>query len=358
MVLGGASGWLDNRAGRLDEFKVLAIDGGGIKGLYSAKILSLFEAELQRKHGNNARIVDYADLICGTSTGGLIALALALRIAAEKICEFYEKRGPEIFRGSHTLAARLRQTLFGGKFSDGPLRRALEDMFGESTMGDSHCLLCIPTFDFTRGTYEVFKFDHPEGKLCRHNLIPMVDVALATSAAPTFFPLAQISQENNAQYVDGGVWANNPSLVALTEALWHFVGPDKKYSRVNLLSIASLNGLCGKPPIANRRRSFLTWAPDLFDLSLTGQSEFSDVFLTMLQKQGALNLTYSRVPGAVVGKEHMPYIQLDIATPRAFALMKQFATEMYHEVRKKPALAEFFETPKTYQTQVRKSAHA
>ena len=66
MVLGGASGWLDNRAGRLDEFKVLAIDGGGIKGLYSAKILSLFEAELQRKHGNNARIVDYADLICGT----------------------------------------------------------------------------------------------------------------------------------------------------------------------------------------------------------------------------------------------------------------------------------------------------
>ena len=101
----------------MKQFKVLTIDGGGIKGLYSAKILSFFEADLRRVHGDAARIVDYADLICGTSTGGLIALALALRIPAEKICEFYETKGPQIFKGSQGFFALLRQTLFGGKFS-------------------------------------------------------------------------------------------------------------------------------------------------------------------------------------------------------------------------------------------------
>lgn len=136
----------------MKQFKVLSIDGGGIKGLYSAKILSLFEADLRQEHGDTARIVDYVDLICGTSTGGLIALALALRIPADKICQFYETKGPHIFKGSQGFFALLRQALFGGKFSDKPLRDALDEMFQEHTIADSHCLLCIPTYDFTQGT--------------------------------------------------------------------------------------------------------------------------------------------------------------------------------------------------------------
>jgi patatin-like phospholipase/acyl hydrolase len=71
-------------------------------------------------------------------------------------------------------------------------------------MGDSDCLLCIPTYDFTHGTYGIFKFDHKEGKLSRHNTVPMVDVALATSAAPTYFPLAQIAKENNTSMWTAG----------------------------------------------------------------------------------------------------------------------------------------------------------
>lgn len=332
----------------MKQFKVLTIDGGGIKGLYSAKILSLFETELRRTHGVDARIVDYADLICGTSTGGLIALALALRIPAEKICEFYETKGPQIFKGSEGLIALLRQLLFGGKFSDKPLRDALEEMYQGRTVGDSDCLLCIPTYDFTQGTYEIFKFDHKEGNLIRHNSLPMVDVALGTSAAPTFFPLAQIEKENNTQYVDGGVWANNPSLVGLTEAIWHFVGPGKAYDRVNMLSVASLNFSSGKPPLLKRRRGFLQWRHDLFDLSLIAQSEFTDVFLNLMQNRQLVPMTYTRIPSAVIGREQTPYIKLDLATPRSFALMNQFATDMYHEYRKNPAVQGFFADPKTY----------
>jgi hypothetical protein len=332
----------------MTQFKVLSIDGGGVKGLYSARILSLFEAELRRAHGDDTRIVDFADLICGTSTGGLIALGLALRIPAETICEFYETRGPEIFRGSQSWRALFRQTLFGGKFSDEILRRSLNDLFQGRTMGDSDCLLCIPTYDFTHGTYGIFKFDHKEGKLSRHNTVPMVDVALATSAAPTYFPLAQIAKENNTQYVDGGVWANNPSLVGLTEAMWYFVGPGRAYDHLALLAIASLNYGSGQPSLLKRNRSFLRWAPDLFDLSLIAQSEFTDVFLSLMQKQQIVPMTYTRIPSADVSSEQQAYIKLDLAVPRSIALINQFAAATYHKYRQNPAMQEFFAAPKTY----------
>jgi hypothetical protein len=332
----------------MKQFKVLSIDGGGIKGLYSAKILSLLEADLRRLHGDAARIVDYADLICGTSTGGLIALGLALRIPAETICHFYEAHGPEIFKGSQGRLALLRQTLFGGKFSDEPLRKALNELLQNRTIGDSECLLCIPTYDYTHGTYGVFRFDHKEGNLSRHNSLPMVDVALATSAAPTFFPLAQIEQEHNTQYVDGGVWANNPSLVGLTEAISYFVGRGKPFEHLALLSIASMNYGSGRLPFLKRRRSFLQWAPDLFDLSLIAQSEFTDVFLGRLQSQQIIPMTYTRIPSAAISSEQQQYIKLDLAVPRSFALMNQFATAVYYEHCKKPPVESFFAEPKLY----------
>ena len=334
----------------MKRFKVLAIDGGGIKGLYAATILHHFEAALRQEHGDEARIVDYTDMICGTSTGGLIALALALRVPVESICRFYEEHGPGIFRGSQNPLALLRQTLCGGKFSDKPLRRALEEMLQDRKVGDSHCLLCIPTYDFTHGTYGVFKFDHREGKLQRHNQLLMVDVALATSAAPTFFPLAQIELEHNTQYVDGGVWANNPSLVGFTEAIWYFVGAGKAYNHLDLLSIASLNIGSGKSPLLKRRRNFIRWAPDLFDLSLIGQSEFTDVFLDRVQHEKIFPLTYTRIPSPAIDSQQTGYIKLDYANARSFALMKQFARDMYYKYRQTPSVQGFFMDPKTYFT--------
>ena len=73
------------------DFKILSIDGGGIKGLYSATILAHFE------HKFSARISDYFDMLCGTSTGGLIALAASLKISMNDVCRFYEEEGPKIF---------------------------------------------------------------------------------------------------------------------------------------------------------------------------------------------------------------------------------------------------------------------
>jgi len=329
------------------KFKVLTIDGGGIKGLYSATILRLMEEALQ-KNNPEAHLVDYVDMICGTSTGGLIALALALKVPARTVCEFYEKDGQKIFHGSQSLWAMLRQLFWGGKFSDQALRKALVDMYQGKTIGDSQCLLCIPTFNFTHGTYGIFKYDHKEGNLMRDNQLPMVDVALATSAAPTFFPLAQIKLRNDAQYVDGGVWANNPSLIGFTEAMRYFVGEGKAFDCLHLLSIASLNPRMGHPPLLKRRRSFVQWRSDLFEVGLIGQSEFADVFLNFWEAQKKSPLIYKRIPGPEICGNQVGYIQLDLATPQSFALMKQFAETAYFQVRMDEKITGFFQEPKLY----------
>src|SRR5258706_15711697 len=100
-------------------FKILSIDGGGIKGLYSSRIIEHLEERY------SCSMSDHFDLICGTSTGGLIALALALKIPAKQVSEFYEKYGRIIFPYRTPWGALLRQTLWFGKYSDKPLRTAL-----------------------------------------------------------------------------------------------------------------------------------------------------------------------------------------------------------------------------------------
>ena len=187
-------------------FKILSVDGGGIKGLYSSKILEHLEEKFQ------CSISDYFDLLCGTSTGGLIALALSLKIPAKEISDFYDKKGPKIFPkfrkvtflGKTYSRGTIKQLISGGKFSDKNLKEALIDIFGEKKIGESNNLLCIPSYNITEARPFIFRYDHKEGKLNRDNKALYVDVALATSAAPTFFPMVDIPYYDNKQFIDGG----------------------------------------------------------------------------------------------------------------------------------------------------------
>lgn len=334
----------------MKTFKILSIDGGGIKGLYSARILQQFEENLQKENNDpDLRIVDYFDLICGTSTGGLIALAISLRKPMVDICDFYEKHGSKIFPSPNSFYRKyIRQTFFRGKYSDKYFKSVLTDFFGDHIIGDSHSLLCIPAYDYTNSTYALFKFDHKEGELSRHNKLKYIDVALSTSAAPTYFPLAQIKEENNSQYVDGGVWANNPSLVGFTEAIRDFVGASNTYDSMQLLSVASLNINTGKPPMLRRQRSFIDWAGDLFDLSLIGQSEFCDFFLSTIIKKTNFPLEYVRIPSAEIAPQQVSYISLDNASIKSINLMKQQSDDMYHRFKTDETIKEIFSSKKTY----------
>ncbi len=188
-------------------FKILAIDGGGIRGIYPAKYLT----ELEKEIGGS--ISRYFDLIAGTSTGGIIAIALGLEIPSARILDLYRSRGPEIFGRKFPFLGR---TFWKPKYRNDALLYALKEAFGERLLGDSKVPLCIPAVDLSTGQTKVFKTRH-HYRLTEDWRIPAWKVAAATAAAPIYFPA--FSVHGHDAKADGGLWANNPSLVGLVEAL-------------------------------------------------------------------------------------------------------------------------------------------
>ena len=209
-------------------FRILSIDGGGIRGILPATILT----ELENKYTGERAAGDYFDLIAGTSTGGIIALALSHGMRAKTILEIYTELGPRVFpRPKERLRDiwRSMQSSWYYAYDPAPLNEELTRVLGTAIIGDAQRRLCIPSFD---GFTEVFIFKtphHPDYELDWRE--SMVTVGMATAAAPTFFPVysdrapkipdAPVSALGAPfrHFADGGVWANNPVMIALVDAL-------------------------------------------------------------------------------------------------------------------------------------------
>jgi patatin-like phospholipase/acyl hydrolase len=201
--MGGATSTVDTVSNR---FQILSLDGGGIKGLFSAAVLAALEEDL------NINVTEHFDLIAGTSTGGLIAIGLGLGLRPREIVEFYLREGSLVFpRG---LIASVRHWI-QRKYSPEPLESALKRCFGDKRFGDSKKRLVIPSYNIGEDDVYIFRTPHVE-RLKRDYKVPAWKVARATSAAPTFFPAFR--DIDKTRLVDGGVWANNPTMVALVEA--------------------------------------------------------------------------------------------------------------------------------------------
>jgi uncharacterized protein len=209
------------------RFRILSIDGGGIRGIFPAAVL----AGLERRYTGRNSIASYFDLVAGTSTGGILGLGLGAGYTAVELLDLYVTRGCEIFPPlAHAPFGRVRAWLRDKKhyarylYDRGALERLLTDKLGDRPFGDSGVRLCIPAFDGRHSEVFVFKTPHhPDYKLDRFER--MVTVGLATAAAPTHFrPL----EHGGYVLVDGGVWANNPVMLAVIEALICFdVGRDQ-----------------------------------------------------------------------------------------------------------------------------------
>ena len=184
-------------------FQILSLDGGGLKGLFSAAVLAELESDLKTS------IADHCDLIVGTSTGGLIALALGAGLRPAEIVEFYVRQGPRIFG-----RPRRFRRLWRPKHDADALRGALTEIFGDRVLGTSIKRLVIPSYSLDGDDVYLFKTPHA-ARLVRDYKERMVDVALATTAAPTYLPAADLRHN---RLIDGGVWANNPALIAIAEA--------------------------------------------------------------------------------------------------------------------------------------------
>lgn len=225
-------------------FKILSIDGGGIRGIVPARILAGVEKRLQEEHGGG-NIHEYFDIICGTSTGGILALGLALGVPANKILTLYQQKAKDIF------PERKWYHYMCGIFCDGPLysNKELQKALQEAYTGNNQCCLkigdcktriCIPVYDANSGTVKVFKTPH-HADMSTHYKMLASDVAMMTAAAPVYFqpyccPSVQGLDYQYNNMVDGGLVANNPALIGLIEAVY---GLGKNIEDIGILSIGT-----------------------------------------------------------------------------------------------------------------------
>lgn len=325
-------------------FKMLCIDGGGIKGLYSAELLAKFEQVF------GTIVSDCFDMLCGTSTGGIIALAASLKIPMSKVVNFYQEYGPFIFNentkhmpgGQSYLLSK--QIAFGGKYSAKPLRSALESVFENRKIAESNNFLCIPAYNTLTANPRVFKKDFDN--YTEDDRKSYVDVALATSAAPTYLPVMEIEGD---QYVDGGLWANNPILVALTEYLYKFA-QDSRFDGLEILSISSCQKSKGERH-HKLNRAFLDWTNTLFDAYSVGQSKSTMFLLSKLKGNLTFPFDFHRIENIPLSPEQDEIIDMDNASEESLKLLVKIADNTAMNEKMRPEIAHYFETKKTLNPQ-------
>lgn len=287
-------------------FQILALDGGGIKGLFSAALLAKIEESL-----DGISIVDHFDLITGTSTGGIIALGLGAGLRPREIVQFYVAEGPKIFK--KTPLWTWAKSGFRNKYSQAPLEGALRKYLQDKLLVDSKKRLVVPSYNLAKDEVYVFKTPHHE-RLTTDGKVPMWKVGLATSAAPTYFPCC--GQVDGMRLVDGGLWANNPTMVGIVEAVSLLGIP---LERIKTFSLGTTNSVGAKSRSLDKG-GLWQWRKMGIDSALRGQSHG-------VQGQAQLLLSQDRA------------IRLDPIVPDGlFALDKlsesELLAEAAHEARK------------------------
>lgn len=201
--------------------KLLCIDGGGIRGVFPIAILKAIEEEFSKPVGS------LFDVISGTSTGSIIAASVALNRSMGELMDRYEFYGEKIF------VKKSKIGFFTSVYSDRYLRRLLKQAFQDLTLGEIKKPLLIPAVDITHGKPYVHRSDF--GYSSEKELsVKLWDAVLSSCSAPIYFPPNNVN--NQFLSIDGGLWANNPSLVCLTEALHHF---KMELEEIQILSIGT-----------------------------------------------------------------------------------------------------------------------
>ena len=324
----------------LKPYRVLSLDGGGMRGIYTAEFLDRLTCYFARSRNMEALDLGKGfDLITGTSTGAIVACALAIGKPLSEVVDLYREHGPYIFphRIKGTLSALFRGFFLGGvvvRMGDRALRDALDGVLGDTTMLDVYqrrgISLSIPTVSMKTHRAWVFKKTPASG--VRDDLYPLVDVCMASSAAPIFRSLAAIEDPLAKHglkqiFADGGLWANNPILVGLIDAL-QVAAPGQP------IEIFSL-GTCSRPegehiPPRKAHRSMLGWkfGAEVAPLSITAQEfAFDNMarFLANILTEAGRPVKTLRFPKKDVPAEMMPFLALDDARKQAMERLIQQA---------------------------------
>ena len=278
------------------SFRILALDGGGLKGTFTAAVLAAWEKQ------TGLRIVDHFDLVAGTSTGGILAIGLGIGLSCDQILKFYRERGATIFPVTR-FQRQIQQTikhLCNPKHAQETLLRELEKAYyfeGERKyLKDSRCRLLIPTYHALAGASHVFRTPHHRDLTADANT-EAAHAALATAAAPTYFTAAKITNMvAESRYFDGGVWANTPTMAAIIEASCFLRIP---LERIEVLSV----GTTEEPfTVRNQTNAGIIgwlWKKKILDLLMNVQQE-SSLKLTrhLIEDSHFLRVNTMTVPGS------------------------------------------------------------
>ncbi len=347
-----------------DPFRVLALDGGGMRGLYTVTVLDTLATRFGRELGHGDLDVGLGfDLIAGTSTGGIIACGLAAGRTPRDISEFYKAHGERIFsdpvpsRAAGFLAWAVRNLRQPANSSKG-LRLALKQVLGDETLAEVYerrgVGLCIPTVNLATQMARVFKTPHHAPFKQRDNNWSLVDVCLATSAAPLILPVAEIEDPDDGgsfAFIDGGLWANNPTLVSLIEAL-SIADADQP---IEVLSIGTCPPTTGRPiPEAVSNWGLLGWKGGytVLETALNVVSSTVSDIVRLLKPHLNRKCTVVRLPETPPSPEQAKKIGLDRASSESIQILETLAKHdgdrAHSEARRNPGseaglLARMFE---------------
>ncbi|XP_057500689.1 patatin-like protein 2 isoform X1 [Actinidia eriantha] len=335
---------------------VLSIDGGGIRGIIPGTLLGFLESKLQELDGAEARIADYFDVIAGTSTGGLVTTMLAApnknnrpMFAARDINNFYLEHCPKIFPQSSQnnvigTVTGLFGTVTGPKYDGKYLKTMVKDLLGNLTLKQTLTDVIIPTFDIKCLQPIIFSTDDAYEDVSKNALLS--DICLGTSAAPTFLPAHYFETKDangktrSYDLIDGGVAANNPTLMAITHIskellMGKFKFVDIKPMESNNMLVLSLG--TGVPKQAEKysalaasKWGLLNWvynngAMPLLDVYGDASSDMVDIHVSTLFRSLNNEKNYIRIQDDTLTGDAA---SLDIATKENMERLVQIGNEL------------------------------
>lgn len=320
-------------------FRVLSVDGGGMRGIYSAAYLASLERGFCQQRGTSSLDIGAAfRLIVGTSTGAIIGCGLAKGLPPDKMVTLYKDHGALIFPRKlpsainwDLLKQLLMRPLLLHQGSDA-LRAALGEVFGQMTVKElwdkRGIAVAIPAVNMSTHRAWVFKTPHDPQTNHRDDQFSLVDVCLATSAAPLYRSLAGIANPQSGGhqvFADGGLWANNPVLVALVEAL-RIIGTGEEDIEIFAL------GTSGKPEgqlisFDALDRGLLEWkfGGEAAAISIAAQEYAFDMIARQLLPHLKNRVKIIRFPSEKIPAALLQYLDLDETRPKALSALIEHA---------------------------------
>ena len=285
-------------------FRILSLDGGGIRGIIPAQVLVTLEKKLQQASGKpGLRVADCFDLVAGTSTGGILACLHLCpqansparpRYSAEEALNFYFERGPTIFERSIWESIKTAGGVADEKYPAVGLETALHDYFQDTLLSQLVKPCLIPAYHITQRA-EFFFTQHDA--VGRHEWDFFVrDVGRATSAAPTFFECARAVSRTGIAHplIDGGLFANNPALCAFAEARTQMPGRPQA-SQMAILSLGT--GSIDTPYYYDdvKHWGMVEWMRPALDMMLSSVTETVDYQMRQLYTGEGMEQQYLRI---------------------------------------------------------------